>query len=188
MVWNSNKAEERPDEADRADLIPDITSAPSIGLSAPALTGTYIVIMVPPSCPYYTNPLPRLNSTQIDPDAPDPTLPIFTQVLHWVQQDLIFSPMAGKYNTFVPLITPSPAPAAAPYLPPMPPPLLAPHRYIQTLFRQPAEFSINDLDLYLTDSILRFGFNLSRFAQENMLGEPIASNFFLAGDETIQIR
>ncbi|KAF9251892.1 transcriptional regulator family: Fungal Specific TF [Penicillium roqueforti] len=86
----------------------DITSAPSIGLSAPALTGTYIVIM-------------------IDPDAPDPTLPIFTQVLHWVQQDLIFSPMAGKYNTFVPLITPSPAPAAAPYLPPMPPPLLAPH-------------------------------------------------------------
>ncbi|CDM28451.1 Phosphatidylethanolamine-binding protein PEBP [Penicillium roqueforti FM164] len=147
----------------------DITSAPSIGLSAPALTGTYIVIM-------------------IDPDAPDPTLPIFTQVLHWVQQDLIFSPMAGKYNTFVPLITPSPAPAAAPYLPPMPPPLLAPHRYIQTLFRQPAEFSINDLDLYLADSILRFGFNLSRFAQENMLGEPIASNFFLAGDETIQIR
>lgn len=76
-------------------------------------------------------------------------------------------------------------PAAAPYLAPIPPPLLSPHRYIQALFKQPDNFELDNIDLYLDESTLRLGFNLSRFAEEKMVGEPIASNMFLAGGEII---
>lgn len=104
----------------------------------------------------------------IDPDAPDPHRPVFSQFLQWLVVDIPGDHVSkGK-----PLKM---------YMPPSPPVYSAPHRYIFLVFQQPN---------YFFGTTFMSGKGRSRFSVANMLKELehtdlVAGNFFYAHSEEI---
>lgn len=77
--------------------------------------------------------------------------------------------------------------AIAPYYPPGPPAELPPraHRYIQLLFRQPANLSIPSK---FSDIIQkRVGFDAIQFIAETGLGPVLAANYFLVTNTSLVV-
>lgn len=66
----------------------------------------------------------------------------------------------------------------AAYIPPGPPPTdTIPHRYVQLLFQQPADLSIQASDFANTSA--RIGFDINAFMTKNKVTAPMAGNFFM---------
>ena len=65
----------------------------------------------------------------------------------------------------------------ATYIPPNPPASdPVPHRYVQLLFRQPANLDVRTLDF--SGPMARLNFDITRFMSEHGLAAPLAGNFF----------
>lgn len=87
-----------------------------------------------------------------------------------------FKATQQKINgTAVLLASPEKGPAM--YLPPGPPATdTVAHRYVQLLFKQPADLQVAQSEF--ADTQDRINFNIQSFASENKLSAPIAANFF----------
>jgi phosphatidylethanolamine-binding protein len=97
-----------------------------------------------------------------DPDAPTPSNPIRGQILHGVITNIA--------NGAV-----SEGDVVTPYRGPGPP--AGVHRYIFLLYEQPGEVQLPD---YSAGENGRTGFNVTAYAQENGLGDPVAGAYFLS--------
>lgn len=127
----------------------------------------------------------------VDPDAPSPQNPSFSQILHWLQPGVRLSRSTGSISS------PDGAPLAmlsasatetealVPYQGPQPP-SVAPHRYIIMLFRQEDEddFQLPDAYAGYAGGQNRTLFNASAFVEAAGLARPVAATYFLAGLET----
>lgn len=66
----------------------------------------------------------------------------------------------------------------AAYIPPGPPPTdTIPHRYVQLLFQQPADLSVQASDF--KDTSARINFDINTFMTKNKVSAPMAGNFFM---------
>lgn len=153
-------------------------SAPTIGLSAPSLNGTYLLILV-----YTIFPFPQslkatpywLSWLQVDPDSSSPN------VLHWLQTGLTASRQSIPLFNFLPFT--SSTPPITPYARPRPPVGQGYHRYTFLLISQPTNFSIPTEFARIVGGTNRTAFDLARFLSVTGLGRTIASNYFLTANE-----
>lgn len=109
----------------------------------------------------------------LDIDAPFPSAPVFTPILHWIQSGLTVNKSTGQLTTSDPTV--------ASYIGPAPPPFSAPHRYIFVLYEEPAGFDAAarappDGKPFPTWPRVRFG--TEAWAKEAGLGEALAVNYF----------
>ncbi|PSN70249.1 PEBP-like protein [Corynespora cassiicola Philippines] len=119
----------------------------------------------------------------LDLDAPIPTLPVASPILHGLMVDLV--PESGADADGWIKLTPATNPAA-PWLPPNPPPISSPHRYVLMIWEQPEGLS-NDIarsKLELSDKLTLW--NRIRWDQDACehklgLGKVLGGNFFLVG-------
>jgi hypothetical protein len=101
----------------------------------------------------------------VDPDAPGPQNRSLSQVIHWLVTDI-------PYNLSKSQAISTGGTVLASYL--LPTPYIGTHRYVLLLFEQPtAPF----LPPPPTSRIL---FNITTWAKEYNLGDPVAGNFFRA--------
>jgi len=107
----------------------------------------------------------------VDPDAPTPQNPTSAQIRHFLGGN--FTPGEGG------LLTNS-TPAISEFRQPTPPAGSDAHRYIFLLFEQPAGFNQQTFVTSTTPTSL---FNISAFAQEVGLGNPIAGTFMLVAPD-----
>lgn len=154
-------------------------SAPIIGLSAPSLNGTYLLIVVYTILPFLqslkTTPF-WLSRLQVDPDSSSPN------VLHWLQTGLTASSQSIPPYNFLPFT--SSTPPITPYARPRPPVGQGYHRYTFLLISQPTNFSIPAEFARIVGGNNRTAFDLGRFLSVTGLGRTIASNYFLTANET----
>ncbi|EIN14351.1 PEBP-like protein, partial [Punctularia strigosozonata HHB-11173 SS5] len=97
----------------------------------------------------------------VDPDAPTPQQPNISQIRHFVGGGFRLAGVP-TFNT---------TPAISDFVQPSPPTNSDSHRYILLLWHQPADFPTS-IDPSIED------FNVTAFAEQVGLGEPIAGNFF----------
>ncbi|KAJ3483642.1 hypothetical protein NLI96_g6171 [Meripilus lineatus] len=110
----------------------------------------------------------------VDLDAPTPQSPTSAQIRHFLGGDFHFAPLGkGGAVTFV-----NSTPAISQYRQPTPPAGSDPHRYVFLVFNQPSGF---DEQTVVTPTTSIANFNISDFAIEVGLGNPIAGNFMLVG-------
>ena len=133
---------------------------PTIGTIA-ALNGSYILIM-------------------IDIDAPSRTNTSLAQVIHWTQPG--YTSVASKNGSFVPLISTSPV--VVPYTGPAPSRGSGSHRYVFSLFEQPANF-INPKAFAGFGSQNRTHFNTTEYVKQAGLGSIVAANYFVAENKNV---
>lgn len=107
-----------------------------------------------------------------------------TEILHWIQQDLTYSPSMSNASIY-PLITAANSTAVAPYVSPAPPAELPPraHRYTLLLFKQSANFTVPSA--FATIVQTRVGFDLVKFVADVGLGPVIAADYFLAMNTSV---
>jgi phosphatidylethanolamine-binding protein len=109
----------------------------------------------------------------LDLDAPFPSFAPLGPVLHWLQTG--FTINAGTTDLT------SSDPEIAYYAGPGPPPISSPHRYVFTLYEQPAEFDgktfIKSAGYGIRD---RMRYDFARFETEAKLGPAVAGTYFLS--------
>ncbi|GJE91792.1 PEBP-like protein [Phanerochaete sordida] len=111
----------------------------------------------------------------VDPDAPYPQDPNVAQVRHILQGDLVLGPALGSQTYKLVNETP----ALTDWIQPEPPADSPPHRYIFLLYQQPKGFDSQTF-VAPNDSIpAREYFNISQFAEEVGMGDPIGGSFVL---------
>lgn len=118
--------------------------------------------------------------TKVDPNSREPSY------LHWVQTNLTLSVSNISIGSlaFHPLL--STTPPLAPYTKPQPPPGTGRHRYIEFLFSQPANFFIPaDYARFFNTDLPRTSFNITNFARDVGLANPVAANYFFAENSTV---
>jgi phosphatidylethanolamine-binding protein (PEBP) family uncharacterized protein len=101
----------------------------------------------------------------VDPDAPGPENCSFAQVIHWLVTDI-------PYNLSKSQAISSGGTVLAPYL--LPTPIIGTHRYTLLLFEQPTA------PLLPPPPSSRILFNITTWAKECNLGDPVAGVFFRA--------
>ena len=111
----------------------------------------------------------------VDPDAPSSQNPNVSQILHWLQPNVTFSPSASYTATF--------GTTVVPYAPPAPPLGSGFHRYILLLFSQPANFVIPQA-FQAYNATNRAKFNATTFASIGGLGAPVEANYFRTQNTT----
>ena len=113
----------------------------------------------------------------VDPDAPAPQFPFPGQFLHWLQAGLTFPNSSAADLT---------EPATISYARPTPPNFSVPHRYTFFLYIQPSDFAVptSPVDFTVFNATTRLSFDVEQFAREAGLGEPLAANYFLCGNQT----
>ncbi|KAK2810287.1 hypothetical protein FQN50_003018 [Emmonsiellopsis sp. PD_5] len=97
-----------------------------------------------PFLPPNLNPPPGTTYILItlDIDAPFPSLPVLSPILHWIQPGLQHTPTPSSSTTdhnHPRKLTPT-APSIGNYIGPAPPPGSAPHRYVFLLYEEPEGF------------------------------------------------
>ncbi|KAF7299604.1 hypothetical protein HMN09_00965800 [Mycena chlorophos] len=102
----------------------------------------------------------------VDPDAPTPADPTEAQIRHFLGGNFFSNNGLLVNNT----------PAISEFQQPTPPAGSPAHRYIFMVFHQPAAFNQQKL---INSSSSISNFNISVFAREVGLGEPIAGTFML---------
>ncbi|THU92230.1 PEBP-like protein [Dendrothele bispora CBS 962.96] len=117
--------------------------------------------------------------TMVDPDAPTPQNRSLAQVRHLVLADVRIN---GSGSEGVALLTNS-TPALSEYIPPGPPAGSDPHRYTFLLWNQPPTFDRASASASF-DPAAPVGFNVSQFASQNGLGQPVAGTFFFEGPDS----
>ncbi|KAF2715903.1 hypothetical protein K431DRAFT_236623 [Polychaeton citri CBS 116435] len=142
--------------------ISSVSSAPVVSLGS-QVTGTHLIALVDLSIPisllpYKTDLAPGLGEGR-------------STRLHWLQTDLSQTANGSFYSTSAPL---------AFYTGPMPPPGDIAHTYTFYLFPQPANFSLPPADAGRNFSALEAfdRFNFSVTAISDVLGPPIAANYY----------
>ncbi|KAF8526693.1 phosphatidylethanolamine-binding protein [Gautieria morchelliformis] len=104
----------------------------------------------------------------VDPDAPTPQSPTNAQIRHFLGGNFRLQSSPSEPGVGAALVNITPA--LSEYRQPTPPNTSDPHRYTWLLYRQP-------LDFPTTISSNVTNFNISAFAQEFGLGQPLAGNF-----------
>ncbi|GJE91793.1 PEBP-like protein [Phanerochaete sordida] len=113
----------------------------------------------------------------VDPDALTPQNPNVSQIRHLLQGNVVRGPTVG-FRTHL-LVNETPA--VTDWIQPAPGAGSAPHRYVFLLYKQPKGYN-NQTFVAPNDSIpAREFFNISQFAQEVGMGDPIAGSFVLVG-------
>jgi len=119
----------------------------------------------------------------LDLDAPFPSFPILSPILHGIQADLV----AGTVdeNGFAPLEGP-PNWQVMPYIGPGPPKLSAPHHYVFMVFEQPEGTDAAKIRSALglegrgTGLMPRMRWDQEAFERKLGLGDVVAGNFFFS--------
>ncbi|KAF9446376.1 PEBP-like protein [Macrolepiota fuliginosa MF-IS2] len=107
----------------------------------------------------------------VDPDAPTPQNPTSAEIRHF---------LGGNFRANAGGLLTNSTPAISNFLQPTPPAGSDAHRYIFLLFNQPAGFN---QQTFVTSSTSTSLFNISAFAQEVGLGNPIAGTFMLVAPD-----
>ncbi|GJE97182.1 PEBP-like protein [Phanerochaete sordida] len=112
----------------------------------------------------------------VDPDAPTPADPTVAQIRHFLAGNFVRGRITGLeqvtlVNETVPL---------SGWQQPTPPAGSPAHRYIFLLFEQPKDFNSQT---FVTPNTSISNFNISQFAQEVGLGNPIAGSFMLVAPD-----
>ncbi|KAI0692726.1 PEBP-like protein [Cytidiella melzeri] len=112
----------------------------------------------------------------VDPDAPTPQSPTSAQIRHFLSGDFVLTPgFPFEDRRLVNLTAP-----LSQWLQPTPPAGSDAHRYVFLLFRQPSGF---DEQTVVTANTSISNFNISAFALETGLGDPIAGTFMLVAPD-----
>lgn len=111
----------------------------------------------------------------IDIDAPSRTNTSLAQVIHWTQPGYISA--SSKNGSYFPLISTSST--VVPYAGPAPPPGSGSHRYVFSLFKQPANFT-NPKAYAGFSARNRTRFNTTDYVKQAGLGPIVAANYFVA--------
>lgn len=112
----------------------------------------------------------------VDPDAPTPQTPTSAQIRHFLGGDFTLGQSTGGGTRELVSNTPP----VSGFLQPTPPAGSDAHRYVFLLFRQPAGF---DNQTTVTPATSIANFNISAFAQEVGLGNPLAGSFMLVAPD-----
>jgi len=122
--------------------------------------------------------------TIVDPDAPTPQNPNNSQFLHFIGQDFKVDTASRVALTNVTGLT-NHSQALVEFFPPSPPAGSDPHRYVVLVYVQPDNFNTTALAFFNgtigPQASFRNKFNITNFATNTSLGNPIAGNFFLVG-------
>ncbi|EKM49647.1 uncharacterized protein PHACADRAFT_265212 [Phanerochaete carnosa HHB-10118-sp] len=120
-------------------------------------------------------PSQRFVIATVDPDAPTPQDPTEAEIRHFLAGNFVRGATTGPgqrlVNETVPL---------SGWLQPTPPAGSPAHRYVFLLFEQPGDF---DSQTFVTTNTSVSNFNISAFAQEVGLGNPIAGSFMLVAPD-----
>ena len=119
----------------------------------------------------------------LDPDASTPENPTSRWIIHWWQANMTLAPASANdaSNGGQRLINTT-APRVA-YRRPRPPTNSSAHRYIQYVFRQPANFTIPPaFSGYGGSNSSRFPFE--DFVDDADLDDPVAANYFFCTNQT----
>ncbi|KAL0960897.1 hypothetical protein HGRIS_005906 [Hohenbuehelia grisea] len=108
----------------------------------------------------------------VDPDAPTPQTPTNAQIRHFLGGDFTTASLSGALRNSTA--------AVSAFRQPTPPAGSDPHRYIFLLFNQPPGFESQTVVTPTTSIAL---FNISAFASQVGLGNPIAGTFMLVGPD-----
>ncbi|PFH53306.1 hypothetical protein AMATHDRAFT_55142 [Amanita thiersii Skay4041] len=111
----------------------------------------------------------------IDPDAPTPQEPTNAQIRHFLGGNFF-----GRSTRIEAEFLRNSTPAISEFRQPTPPAGSDAHRYIFLLFKQPATF--NDQTEITTQSPISL-FNISQFAKDVGLGDPIGGTFMLVAPD-----
>lgn len=162
----------------KPSLLLEVTWPQSSGKSIATHTGQYFPRNATAGPPHFAvrGQLPRHTHqfvlAAVDPDAPYPTNPNVSQVRHLLQGDVV--PVRHPRDHQWILVNET-APVSV-WLQPAPPADSPPHRYIFLLYEQPRDF--NKQTFVTANTSIEF-FNLSTFAREVHLRNPIAGSFVL---------
>jgi len=113
----------------------------------------------------------------VDLDAPTPQNPTSAQIRHFLGGD--FAPASRIRLPNVALLANS-TPAISQFRQPTPPAGSDPHRYVFLLFNEPAGF---DAQTEVTPTTSIALFNISKFAADVGLGNPLGGTFMLVGPD-----
>ncbi|KAF9009126.1 PEBP-like protein [Hymenopellis radicata] len=105
----------------------------------------------------------------VDPDAPSPQNTSLASVRHF---------LGGNFTPLDDAFLANSTSAVSEWVQPAPPAGSDPHRYVFLVFNQPEGFNDQTL-VNASTSIL--GFNISSFAEEVGLGDPIAGTYMIVG-------
>ncbi|PFH49637.1 hypothetical protein AMATHDRAFT_76088 [Amanita thiersii Skay4041] len=111
----------------------------------------------------------------VDPDAPTPQEPTSAQIRHFLGGNFFGRSVRDGVE-----VLRNSTPAISEFLQPTPPAGSDAHRYVFLLFRQPATF--NDQTEITTQSPISL-FNISQFAADVGLGDPIGGTFMLVAPD-----
>ncbi|KAI0785189.1 phosphatidylethanolamine-binding protein [Abortiporus biennis] len=111
----------------------------------------------------------------VDLDAPTPQTPTSAQIRHFLGGNFHTVPSLGDQERLV-----NETQAISNFLQPTPPAGSDPHRYVFLLFEQPNGFNQQTL---VTGNTSIANFNISSFASEVGLGNPIGGSFILVGPD-----
>ncbi|EJC98052.1 PEBP-like protein [Fomitiporia mediterranea MF3/22] len=112
----------------------------------------------------------------VDLDAPTPQDPSSAQIRHFLGGNFVAGPADADGLQLLSNSTP----ALSEFQQPTPPAGSDPHRYVFLLFDQPADFN-NQTEVNSTTSIANF--NISQFALDVGLGNPLGGTFILVGPD-----
>ncbi|KLO14881.1 PEBP-like protein [Schizopora paradoxa] len=111
-----------------------------------------------------------------DLDAPTPQNRSLSQIRHFLGADFTLNQTDGGSLLFT-----NSTPALSEYVQPGPPPGSDPHRYVFLLFTQPTNFTTAAASAFVNASTPITNFNISVFAAEMGLGNPIGGSFMKVG-------
>jgi phosphatidylethanolamine-binding protein (PEBP) family uncharacterized protein len=132
---------------------------------------------------YHSASSGRFITCCIDLDAPFPSFPFLSPILHYIQSDLIPSsqPTTTDDGTKYELKVENDVKPICAYTGPRPPPISAQHRYVFLLYEQPIDFEKNELslpeELGIKDRVM---WNQKEFEKKAGLGKVVASNYFVS--------
>ncbi|KAL5482675.1 hypothetical protein ACEPAI_9269 [Sanghuangporus weigelae] len=113
----------------------------------------------------------------VDLDPPTPQDPTEAQIRHFLGGNFEL----GRVNSDGVELLSNSTPAISNFLQPTPPAGSDPHRYVFLLFQQPPGFN-RQTEVNATTPIENF--NISQFAQDVGLGEPLGGTFILVGPDS----